>query len=33
VIPGARIGRILMALLAILVMMSMLVTLLPNPTI
>ena len=30
-IPGARIGRILMALLAVLVMMSMLVTLLPNP--
>jgi hypothetical protein len=33
VISGARIGRILMALLAIIVMVSMLVTLLPNPNV
>lgn len=29
--PGARFGRILMALIALIVVLSMLVTLLPNP--
>jgi len=30
-LPGARIGRILLALVALMVVLSMMVTLLPNP--
>lgn len=30
-LPGARLGRILMALVALIIVMSLLVTLLPNP--